>query len=349
MRSGRHPDRTSGGKLSILKVLHALRFFSLARRLTARGLRVLCYHGISLADEHRYLPKMFMSATTFRQRMRWLAEQGMPVLPLGEALVAMEEDSLPDNAVVITFDDGWDGVYRYALPVLGEYGFKATLYATTYYVGKGTMVFDVALRYLVEKHLAGRATLADLGHGLPARFAMDRCADLEASLQRLRSVADGLDAMARQQLLDGIANQLGADPDAMKAQGLFTLINPGQISMAAADGLDIQLHTHRHRPLDEDGEALVKEIADNRAVLEPLVSHPLNDFCYPSGILNEAMLPVLRSQGVRSAATSRSGFNYRGGDPLLLNRFLDGEHIPRRVFEAELSGVLEFARYLRAR
>ena len=39
--------------------------------------------------------------------------------------------NLPAKAVVLTFDDGLKSVYRYAYPLLKEYGFSATLFVIT--------------------------------------------------------------------------------------------------------------------------------------------------------------------------------------------------------------------------
>jgi peptidoglycan/xylan/chitin deacetylase (PgdA/CDA1 family) len=38
---------------------------------------------------------------------------------------------LPDRPVLITFDDGYEGVHRHALPVLAKHGFAATLFVST--------------------------------------------------------------------------------------------------------------------------------------------------------------------------------------------------------------------------
>src|SRR5689334_14408586 len=96
-------------KLSVLRVLRALGAFALARRLTRKSLRILCYHGIALADEHLFRGNLFMQPATFAARLQLLRDVGYPVLALDEALHALAADRLPDNAVVITIDDGWVG------------------------------------------------------------------------------------------------------------------------------------------------------------------------------------------------------------------------------------------------
>jgi len=44
--------------------------------------------------------------------------------------------SLPENPIIITFDDGYESVYQNALPILDKYGFKSVVYVITDFIGK---------------------------------------------------------------------------------------------------------------------------------------------------------------------------------------------------------------------
>jgi hypothetical protein len=116
-----------------------------------------------------------------------------------------------------------------------------------------------------------------------------------------------------------------------------------QIRSLLGQGIDIQLHTHRHRlPLEQEGT--VREIQENRGVLEPLVGKRLNHFCYPSGIWSEKHWPGLAETGVKSATTCDAGLNSHRNAPLALKRFLDSEDILGIEFEAEIYGFAEIVR-----
>ena len=52
-----------------------------------------------------------------------------------------EPEALPERAAVLTFDDGYRSMRRVALPCLRQFGFPATLFVPTDYVGK-TNSFD---------------------------------------------------------------------------------------------------------------------------------------------------------------------------------------------------------------
>ena len=71
---------------AVLYTAKFLGLFDLSRSLTRQGLRILCYHGGSLLDEHRFSPGTFMSEETFQRRMDFLVRNKYPVLGLTEAL-----------------------------------------------------------------------------------------------------------------------------------------------------------------------------------------------------------------------------------------------------------------------
>ncbi len=116
-----------------------------------RRLLILCWHGISLDDEHRWDPRLYISPSLFRRRLQVLAEGNYNVLPLNEALNRMSRGDLPPRTVVLTFDDGFYNFSVHAAPTLAEFGFPATVYLTTYYVDHQAPVQNLMNSYLKWK------------------------------------------------------------------------------------------------------------------------------------------------------------------------------------------------------
>src|SRR5262245_63651185 len=98
-------------KRAFLHLSKHLGLFHLARYFTRRGLRILCYHGFSLRGEAGFRPTLFIEEETFRRRLASLASHRFPVIGLREAMTALERDTLPRAATVITVDDGFYSVY----------------------------------------------------------------------------------------------------------------------------------------------------------------------------------------------------------------------------------------------
>ncbi|MFO8084233.1 MAG: polysaccharide deacetylase family protein [Desulfobacterales bacterium] len=93
---------------------------------------VLVYH--QFADE--YSDKMTIRTEAFYKQMLWLKENGYKVIRLDQLLDFMDfKIPLPEKSVVITIDDGWISVYEIAYPILKEFGFPATLFVYTDFIG----------------------------------------------------------------------------------------------------------------------------------------------------------------------------------------------------------------------
>lgn len=336
-----------------LLVLHAARcvgLFRLCRKLTRRHLRILCYHGISMRDEHEWQPGLFLSAALFRARLDWLRRHGFRVLRLGDAVESLYADRLPDDATVITFDDGWSGTWKHGGPALAEHGFPATIYVTTYYAGKKIPVYNVAVRYLFWRTQTASLDLSAVGEGLEGGYDLtDPARKAQAREKVVEHGDDHLDAPGKQDLLRRLGGLLGLDIDALLQERICALMTFDEVAEAVEAGIDIQLHTHRHHLAFEDRGQVEREITDNRDALEPIVRRSLDHLCYPNGDYHPRIWPWLSGLGVRSATTTRAGFNTPRSHPLELHRFLDGEHIRWIEFEAEMCGVLELLRRLRAR
>ncbi len=334
-------------------VLYAAKFtglFDLSRSLTRHGLRILCYHGGSLLDEHRFSPGTFMTEETFQRRMDFIVRHKYPVLGLTEAMTRMDAGTLPDCATVITIDDGWFGTYEKLVPALKRRRFPATLYVTTYYAEKETAVFEMFVPYLFWRSKDKSIELARIADGLKGSFDLGDAAARDAAVDRILAYADDeLESAGKQSLANRISDELGCDTEGMSSAGLFRLVDHGQISELAANGVDIQLHTHRHRLPAGHREDMEREIRENAAVLEPIAGSAREHFCYPSGKYDLSQLPWLEQLGVRTATTVAPGFSYRDTPKMLLPRILDSEAVSDIEFEAELSGFIELTRRLRSR
>lgn len=323
--------------------------FWLARRLTARGLRILCYHGIAVADEHRFRGRLFMSAETFKARMAQLERLGYPVIALDDAVRGLKSGSLPPAAVVMTFDDAWKQACDEALPWLAKRGVPVTLYVTSYYTARQTQVFNVAIQYLFWATRNTRLDMDELG-GTAETNGWDLIRSREqAQTAAIEHCAALPDADARQAFVLRLGDALDVDMRGLQKKGAFMLGSGADLRRLAEQGVDLQLHTHRHTVSRDGRSVLEQEIGENRSFLAPLTSAALTHFCYPSGVYDRDMWPELESLDVASATTCESGFNYRETPPLGLKRILDEEGLSPLEFEAELSGVLELWKRLRAK
>ena len=320
--------------------------FAIAQRITRSQLRILCYHGFSISDEHELAPYVFMRTETFLRRMHILRKRGLAVISLDEAVERLRTGEITKSETVITFDDGWASDLL-VMPILESYGFPACLYITTEHLGSGTEAFNVILGQMVHRSQRDRISLQNLHPEIDGDYNI--AMDPAAAATKLLAATGKIGSLQEcQRLLGPLAEALGLDYAAFIAGGRFQFVTKEQISALAAKGVSIQLHTHTHRLPSGNFDEVADEIRKNRAAITDLTGIEPRHFCYPSGEYSSCHPEWLRRLGVVSATTCDPGFNGSADSPLLLKRYLDSEYTSDIEFEAEISGVRELLRRMRS-
>jgi peptidoglycan/xylan/chitin deacetylase (PgdA/CDA1 family) len=332
-------------------LLHTARTLSVHNRWRDSSWReqrllLLCYHGISLSDEHEWDRELYMDPSRFTRRLELLRQGGYQVLPLAEAVQRLYARDLPPRAVALTFDDGDYDFFSVAWPILRSFGYPATVYATTYYVDHPKPIFRLFCSYILWKSKNNNlgqtiSVLPDLTLSLPA--GLQSAAARAAALQAVEAYVaqKQLPQTAQDDLAAALAAALGLDYAALLRSRVLQLMRPEEITTVAAQGADVQLHTHRHRtPLQRD--LFLREIHDNRRRLHELTGREADHFCYPSGVTHPDFLPWLRECGVQSATTCVPGLASGVDDPLLLPRVVDHCNLSEVEIESWMTGLSQY-------
>ena len=102
---------------------------------------ILVYHNVAVhhpgdTPEQRALD---VSPETFAWQMAYLQQTGTSVISLARLAAALEgRDTVPEHAVVLTFDDGWETQFIHVFPVLRRLGYTATFFVFTAPIGRGS-------------------------------------------------------------------------------------------------------------------------------------------------------------------------------------------------------------------
>ena len=108
------------------------------------GLSADGFQSIPILTYHRFAENcsspLCMPAKTFELQMRYLKENGYHVITAEDLFAFLGyRRGLPKKSVLITMDDGYRSVYNIAYPILSKFGFKATLFIYTSFVGVSKM------------------------------------------------------------------------------------------------------------------------------------------------------------------------------------------------------------------
>lgn len=311
-------------------------------RWRRKRLCILCYHGISLNDEHEWRPGLYLTPSQFEGRVRRLSELGANVMGLGEGLRRLADGSLPEAAVAITFDDGGRDFHMKALPALESAGLPATVYLTTYYALAGVPIFSLAVDYLLWR---ARSRIfpawPEMGIVEPVQLGHHRTQWGLAALIVRATRGPNFPVERREAVLDELGDRLGEDMPSIRRRGIMSIMSPDEVSDCVRRGVNIELHTHRHR-MPRDRNLLLREIEENREIIRRLSGSVATHFCYPSGEYQMSSLPWLAEAGVASATTCEVALASRRSHQYLLPRFLDTSQQPMLAFDGWVSGGAAF-------
>lgn len=305
-------------------------------------LLILGYHGISLEDEHEWDTSLYMSLPDFESRLRLLKKENYSVLPLREAIERLYRNDLPQRSVALTFDDGYYDFYKQAYPLIRAYDFPVTVYLTTFHCYYNRPIFGLVCPYLLWRK---RGHIVDA----PPPLASDLKLDLrtargrKAAMTAIWKYADehNLSAEEKDEFARSLAEHLELNYDEILKKRLLHLMNPQEVAELSAEGVDFQLHTHRHyAPVNET--LFHREISENRTSIEEMTGARATHFCYPSGVHRPQYLPWLKDEKMTSATTCEPAFASSETDALLLPRLVDHCGLAPIEFEGWLTGFSSF-------
>lgn len=284
--------------------LRALGLTAVTRRLQRAGL-LLCYHNVVSTDGEKIGdPGLHMPLARFERQMYWLATH-YDVVSLREFTDRLTSGSSLRFVAAITFDDGYAGVYDYALPTLNALGIPATVFLVAEAVGRSVGF------WWDQPEIVGSIT--------PGRR--------EKWLKELRG--DG------QAILSGNQSSGNRSLPPSHRPADWAAIRAG-----LGGGIDVGVHSAAHRSLPTltDPE-LEHEVVASRGMVQRATGVLPQFFAYPYGHWDPRVRALVHSAGYRAGLTLDYGLNGALADPWALRRVNVPTGISDSAFEAWAAGL----------
>lgn len=324
-------------KLMVLIGLKYLGFFHLAKYLTRKNLKILCYHGFSDEDQYLYDDFLFIREETFERRMKLLKKWNMNVSELDNAIKEFELRKNKDNSIVITFDDGWKSTMR-AIPILQKMNFPSTLYVASYYCNKEFPVFNVYVRFLAWR----TREIGNLKKIFENEFNISLSSadgDFLGVIAEIIKYGNENDISTKRKIIDFVTRVSGEKLN----EDMFKYINEEELNYIKKSGMALELHTHRHQFIDSS-EVIVEDLNKNKEYLKTHADTSGTHLCYPSGVYYKSQFDTLKKAGIKSATTTNNKPNRHGDSLFELGRFLDRDSHHDIEFEASICGVFDLVK-----
>ena len=282
--------------------------FPFVRGRSQRNVQILVYHRV------RQSPDSFLPSTplaSFEKQMECLARR-FRVLNLVEAVEALARGDVPDNAVVITFDDGYRDNFDLAYPILTALSLDATIFLTTGVIGTHRLLWhDRVFRAFNE---TGESTLREF---IPRTevAGLENPAQKQSSLDRVLGYLKSLGPDQRDRRIDELEDRLGVEGSDPPTR---LMLSWEEVRQMQRDGVSFGAHTVTHPtltrvPLDR----AAWEIVESKRQLEQRLQTEVKAFAYPNGRRGDfdaSTKQILREAGFTCAVTTMFGANPANGN-----------------------------------
>lgn len=264
------------------------------------------YHRIlpsDIASELNEEAGMYVTPETFSDHLEWLNEI-MTAVKLSEWVSEDNPSSnKPGNYFAITFDDGWQDNYQYALPILKKHNISATVFLVSNLMGTSKLFWPNRLAQITE-------LLADFKNQTPALVTLRDKLNIKADTDY--SNVSEIIAQAKEHSdadlnlwLDEVEQQLSL------TNGTRQLLNWEEIQeMLDSDLIEFGAHTKHHtRLLDTVSNSIIDdEVVGCKEIIEKQLNNKIELFCYPNGDYSDYSAKQV-SAYYKAAVTTQKGIN----------------------------------------
>lgn len=248
----------------------------------------LLYHGVT--DEPREglvdCEGKHVSVALFRYQLELLA-RNRKVVSLTTLVDALRNGGDASGMVAITFDDGYLDNAECAAPILAEYGFPATFFLASGFIGLQRWLWNDRLEAALHRTKRQRCAPAILGEEVLLRDFSER----RQALIRLKRALKKLSWPEAEGRVVELERELELEP--APPLGLYRFMGWDDAKRLAASGFEIGAHTVNHALLSRVPQAEAElEILRSREQITAGVGQCSRTFCYPNGKASDYTAPV---------------------------------------------------------
>ena len=255
-----------------------------------------------------------------------------------------KKGDIPQQAVVITVDDGYRDFYLNAFPVLSRHGIPALVYLATDMIDHGSCLWVDWIRILFQAAARSEVNLELPGRGWQ-RFLLSSAEQKERAAGEVKGVLKKAPNRDRVRFVDLLPTMLGlnslpaipVDSAPLKWEDIRTM---------SRQGIEFGAHTRSHPILSNvtTRAELREELAGSKSRIEDELGAPVRHFCYPNGNpgdFNSQTVEVVGECGYLTAVTASKGINFAGADPFRLRRIHQEPWNPPVRFAQQVAGLAD--------
>jgi peptidoglycan/xylan/chitin deacetylase (PgdA/CDA1 family) len=321
----------------------------IVNKLTSNKLNIVLYHGfmsnLNLESVSNMFAKKFISSNEFEEHLKIYLRYAIPI-SLQEFVI---KENLPNNALIITIDDGYENNYSIAYPILKKYQIPATIFITTGFIDRKNVLWTDWIDVILFR--ARNIKKPFFCQGKEIFLNLENKKTRYLTLQKVKTI---LKVMPKSYIF----NFLTKLQDFLKVEYSWDTMPNGlrplkweQIREMKESGLiSFGSHTVSHPILSRCNHEIQQyELYESKCRIETELNEPCYMFAYPNGQMDDYMIKtieLLKDNNYKVALTANHGYNHINYNNCLeLKRW--GSNISKENLELVISGASFFFKKFR--
>jgi len=294
-----------------------------------KKLYTVMYHYTREIKNSRYPNVKGMEYSLFKQQMEFF-KHNFNVITMEQVIEAWNSPngSLPERALLLTFDDGYVDNFLYAFPVLKEYGFQGSFFIPGKTINENVLLDVNKVHFIlaasdVRKVVNRLFALLDQYRGakweylsneeLFLKYAVANRFDTKETIFVKRVLQTVLPEELRNILCSKLFEEFVDVPEEAFSRELY--MNRDQLKMMKREGMFIGLHGYDHYWMGNlSCEQMHKDIDKMIMVMGEFIDNNSWVLNYPYGSYNNEVLSYIEQKGCKLGMTTRVGVGQIGID-----------------------------------
>lgn len=296
---------------------------NLPKKIDTSGTLILGFHGLVEKVIDPYIQQIHITTKNFRALLVEIRKT-RDVISYSEFTKCIEKNHpLPDQKVVLTFDDGYESNLKLVAPILAELGLPWSIFVSTNHIDTSERLPTYIMRAAVLRTTKNLFYHPSIGT-LPLITTKDKLNAIDLIRSKMKQ--------GSLKLVNSLVFELKAlldDKEWKETNKLFNsekILSWEQLLLLAKQGVHVGLHCHNHTILHENQipEDINFELAKSKALLEEKIGLTCCDLAYPNGSkkdISKKAIQLAIKNNYKTAITLISGFCMNGINPMYLPRY----------------------------
>jgi len=274
---------------------------------------ILIYHRVSPAKNDWYPPPI--NPTLFEREIEYFCRTYEIITLDNLARCLQNRKSLPEKAIVITFDDGNKDNYLCAYPILKKYHAPATIFLSTGSIGTNNPFWWNKVDYTIRNAPLVELTLNEIG-----TYSLKSIENRSKSAFSIIEKLSELDEKQKNLIIDNLISISGINIPANLSKE--RILSWNDVQEMSSENISFGAHSVTHPILTRIPlEQARWEIIQSKKDIEEKTGRAVTAFAYPNGIYNNEVINIVKENAFNCAVIVNPGklINSKT-DPYQLNR-----------------------------